>query len=59
MAKAKDSRLQPFSWVMGCIHNPKPWRIPMERVKTKALQVKTWATESGFNGAVEVLMGLM
>jgi len=31
----------------------------MEKVKTKALQVKTWATESGFNGAVEVLMGLM
>ncbi len=31
----------------------------MERVKTKALQVKTWATESGFNEVLEVFMGLM
>src|SRR6187402_175795 len=28
-AKAKVSRVQPRSIVIGCSHRPKPWRMPM------------------------------
>jgi hypothetical protein len=46
MAKAKVSRVQPCSWVMGCSHRPKPWRMPMDKVTMAAPQASTCRAES-------------
>ena len=51
MAKAKVSRVQPWAWVMGCSHRPKPWRMPMDKVTMAAPQIRTWAMESFFAAA--------
>jgi len=40
-ASAKSSRPQPMSWVMGCIHRPKPWRMPMAMDTISAPQAST------------------
>ena len=46
MAKAKVSRVQPWACVMGCNHSPKPWRMPIDRVRMQAPHSKTWLVES-------------
>lgn len=42
IARANDWRVQPISWVMGCNHSPKPWRMPMDKVTMAAPHASTW-----------------
>ena len=46
IAKAKVSRVQPRSIVIGCSHSPKPWRMPMDRVTIAAPQISTCVIDS-------------
>ena len=50
IAKAKVSRVQPRSSVIGCSHRPKPWRMPIDKVTTAAPQSSTWVIESAVEG---------
>ena len=50
MAKAKVSRVQPWVWVMGCNHSPKPCRMPMDSVRMQAPHSKTWLVDSDLVG---------
>jgi hypothetical protein len=46
-AKAKVSRDQPRSIVIGCSHRPKPCRMPIDSVTIIALQSSTWVNDRG------------
>ena len=46
IAKAKVSRVQPRSWVIGPSHKPKPWRMPIDSVTTSAPHSRTWCIDS-------------
>ena len=43
MATEKVSRCQPWVWVMGSSHRPKPCLTPMDRVTIRAPQTMSWA----------------
>ncbi|MNW16255.1 hypothetical protein D3C71_2150480 [compost metagenome] len=58
MAMAKDSRVQPISWVMGSSHRPKPWRMPMDKVTTAPPHSSTCSMESGFDNVFGMMMRL-
>ncbi len=45
MASEKLSRVQPWSWVMGCNQRPKPWRMPIDRVTMAAPQSSSWVAD--------------
>ena len=55
-AKAKVSRVQPRSIVIGCSHRPKPWRMPMESVTMAAPQISTWVIDRRVGKAEAVVI---
>jgi len=57
-AKAKVSRVQPRSIVIGCSHRPKPWPIPIERVTMAAPHSSTWVMERRAGAACEDIRAL-
>ena len=56
MAKAKVSRVQPRSIVIGASQNPKPWRMPIDTVTMAAPQISTWRMDSGVAVMWEVVV---
>jgi hypothetical protein len=54
-AKAKVSRLQPRSMVIGCSHRPKPWRMPIDSVTMMAPHSSTWVIDRRGAGEVELM----
>ena len=55
IAKAKVSRFQPRSAVIGCSQRPKPWRMPIDIVTIAAPQISTCVIESDWRGGAALM----